>query len=189
MFIQTETTPNPQTIKFMPGIEVIKTGYIEIKSEEDAVNSPLASSLFKINGVARVFFGNDFISVTKDTDQDWELLKTHIMAVIMEHFSSGLPVLNEELASHKSSDEDLDETSKQIKDLIEERVQPAVANDGGYIEFVEFNNDTGVVYLELRGACAGCPSSTLTLKAGIENMLKHFVPEVCSVEQVMSEYY
>ena len=181
MFIQTEDTPNPETLKFIPGVIVLNNGTADFSNVETTENSPLASRIFKIEGVRRVFLGTDFISVTKETHLDWNTLKPSILTSIVEHFSSGLPSINE--LSEKtnftnSSDEDT-ETIKQIKDLLETRVRPAVAMDGGDITFCSF--ESGVVTLQMKGACAGCPSSTATLKMGIENMLRHYIPEVTEV--------
>jgi Fe-S cluster biogenesis protein NfuA len=182
MFIQTEATPNPATIKFLPGQPVMGTGTAEYTAEEQAGNSPLARRLFQIDGVKAVFFGRDFISVTKTDDALWDQLRIHILGILMQHFTAGLPAVEGDAAAPaaQSPPEDEDELSRQIRELIETRVRPAVANDGGDIIFDRFED--GVVYLHMRGACAGCPSSTLTLKSGIENMLKHFVPEVKAVE-------
>ena len=187
MFIQTEKTPNPETLKFIPGRPILKSGTAEFKTEEDAADAPLAQSLFKIGGVRSVFFATDFLSVTREEDEDWDLLKTHIMAVLMDHFTAGLPIVNDMAPAEgltSAGREDETEIEKQIRELIEQRVQPAVAMDGGHIEFHEFDADSGVVYLEMKGACSGCPSASMTLKAGIENMLKHFIPEVTAVEPV-----
>lgn len=184
MFIQTEDTPNPQTIKFIPGIEVLENGVLDIPSKEEAAKSPLAETLFGVDQVERVFLGRDFISVTKAPDADWKLLKPEVLAAIMDHFVAGKPVLAQEGGAESHSyDENDTPLVKQIKELIETRVRPAVAQDGGDIIYRDFQE--GVVYLELRGSCSGCPSSTLTLKQGIENMLKHYVPEVQAVESVM----
>jgi Fe-S cluster biogenesis protein NfuA len=179
MFIQTEQTPNPNSLKFIPGEVVMTTGTAEFSSVEAARRSPLAARLFKIDGVKNVFFGSEFISVTKTEDFDWDVIKPSVLAGIMEHYLSGQPILREAQAAATSASEDSD-IVKEIKELIESRVRPAVAQDGGDIEFDRFEN--GVVYLHLRGACQGCPSSTLTLKSGIENMLKYYIPEVQSVE-------
>ena len=180
MFIQTEDTPNPETLKFIPGNIILNTGTADFSSKESALDSPLASKLFEIDGVSRVFLATDFISVTKISQFDWNILKPSILTGIMEHFSTGLPAINE--LEHKSSElnnmED-SETIKQIKDLLETRVRPAVAMDGGDITFCSF--ESGVVTLQMKGACAGCPSSTATLKMGIENMLRHYIPEVTEV--------
>ena len=180
MFIQTEDTPNPETLKFIPGDIILKTGTADFSSKEIASGSPLASKLFDIVGVNRVFLATDFISVTKDPQIDWNNLKPLILTGIMEHYSTGLPAINEteDKKSVYKNDED-SETIKQIKDLLETRVRPAVAMDGGDITFCSF--ESGVVTLQMKGACAGCPSSTATLKIGIENMLRHYIPEVTEV--------
>jgi len=181
MFIQTEQTPNPASLKFLPGCEVMVRGTAEFKSAEAAHPSPLAEQLFKISGVAGIFLSGDFITVTKTEDASWPALKPLILGVIMEHFTTGRPVMLNENAPVVSSDDDND-IVKQIKELLETRIRPAVAADGGDIVFHSF--DHGVVFLQMQGACAGCPSSTLTLKAGIENLLKHFIPEVNEVRAV-----
>lgn len=186
MFIQTETTPNPETLKFIPGKTVLEQGTANFESRDDAAASPLAQALFAIDGVEGVFLGKDFISVTKATTQQWPTLKPALLTTIMEHFVSGIPVILDTKAQ-SSQDENREEDSsivKQLKEIIETKVRPAVAQDGGDIIFKHFDEVTGVVSLELHGACAGCPSSTITLKHGIENMLKHYVPEVTSVEAV-----
>lgn len=179
MFIQTQPTPNPATLKFLPGQDVAPSVF-EFKSREQSGNSPLAQRLFGITGVENVMLGRDFVSVSKAGDTDWSMLKPMILAALMEHFSMGHPVvLNAETSESAGDDDPL---VVQIKELIETRVRPAVMMDGGDIVFDSF--DDGVVYLRLRGACAGCPSSTMTLKSGIENMLRHYVPEVTEVRQV-----
>jgi Fe-S cluster biogenesis protein NfuA len=186
MFIQTEATPNPATLKFIPGRTVLDTGTMEFSSREAATRSPLAERLFDVQGVTSVFYGADFVTVTKD-DSDWQHLKPAILGAIMEHYMSGAPLLADGTAGN---DEALDEeeeffneadadTVATIKDLIETRVRPAVANDGGDITFRGFKD--GVVYLNMKGSCAGCPSSTATLQHGIQNLLKHFVPDVVEV--------
>lgn len=184
MFIQTEQTPNPATIKFLPGQTVLERGVAEFHNEEEAENAPMAQRLLALDGVRSVFFGGDFISVTKDDDADWELLKTHVLGEVMQHLTAGLPIMNKmPEPSGGSVTEDDDELVVQIKELLDTRIRPAVAGDGGDISFVRF--DDGVVYLKMQGACAGCPSATATLKHGIENMLRHYVPEVVRVEQEM----
>jgi len=179
MFIQTEDTPNPLTIKFLPGKEVMKTGTADFKNNELAVNSPLALRLFEVDGVGGVFLGSDFISVTKKQEEEWFSLKPSILGKIMEHYASGEDALklnkNEKLVPEV---EDSD-TVQQIKQLLETRVRPAVAMDGGDIQFESFED--GIVTLLMKGACSGCPSSTATLKMGIENMLRHYIPEVQEV--------
>ena len=180
MFIQTEDTPNPETLKFIPGNNILKTGTADFSSKELALDSPLASRLFEIDGVSRVFLATDFISVTKDPQLAWNNLKPLILTAIMEHDSTGLPAINETEDKQLDSFNDEDsETIKQIKDLLETRVRPAVAMDGGDITFCSF--ESGIVTLQMKGACAGCPSSTATLKMGIENMLRHYIPEVTEV--------
>jgi Fe-S cluster biogenesis protein NfuA len=180
MFIQTETTPNPATLKFLPGRAVMAAGTAHFAAAADAGRSPLAQRLFAVPGVAGVFLGADFVSVSKDDSQDWYQLKPAILAVIMEHFTSGEPCYVGEAAP--AEDEDDDDIVAQIKELLETRVRPAVAQDGGDIIFHSFED--GVVYLHMQGSCSGCPSSTATLKAGIENMLRYYVPEVVEVRPV-----
>jgi Fe-S cluster biogenesis protein NfuA len=181
MFIQTEETPNPLTLKFLPGREVLKNGSVDYRSEEEALNSPLASALFNVAGVVGVFFSDDFITISKRDDKDWQLMKPGILGVIMEHFTANKPIINSD--EHDNLDaapqEEDDEVVSQIKELLYTRVRPAVAQDGGDIVFEGFND--GVVTVQMRGACAGCPSSTATLKMGIENMLRHYIPEVKEV--------
>ncbi|NVO15559.1 MAG: NifU family protein [Rhodoplanes sp.] len=184
MFIQTESTPNPATLKFLPGRTVLPYGTLEFRSKAEADASPLAQRLFDVPGVAAVFFGSDFIAVTK-TDSEWQHIKPGVLGVIMEHFMTDAPVMAEE--GHTQTDDEFydekdTETVELIKDLIETRVRPAVANDGGDITFRGFEN--GVVYLAMKGACSGCPSSTATLRHGIQNLLRHFVPEVIEVRPV-----
>lgn len=182
MFIQTEQTPNPATIKFIPGQVVLAQGSAEFKDASDTLRSPLAARLFRIDGVASVFFASDFVSVTRNRDGDWSFLKPQILAAIMEHYLSGLPVIEGPAGTIDNGIES--ELILQIRELLDTRVRPAVARDGGDIDFVKFED--GVVWLHMKGACAGCPSATATLKLGIENMLKHYVPEVKSVEQYQS---
>lgn len=181
MFIQTEETPNPATLKFLPGRVVMERGTADFDAADKAQRSPLAESLFRIEGVARVFLGSDFVTVTKSDARDWPVLKPQILGLIMEHFSTNRPViLAEEGASGDAGDDD--EIVTQIKELLDTRVRPAVAQDGGDIIFHSFED--GVVYLHMQGSCSGCPSSTATLKMGIENMLRHYVPEVVEVRPV-----
>lgn len=186
MFIQTEQTPNPNTLKFLPGLEVMKSGTITFVEKEEAKKSPLAEALFSIENVSGVFFGSDFITVTKSTEAKWENIKAPVLTTIMEHFVSDTPLMHEEanknVSAASSKNDDDSEIVTQIKELIDTRVRPAVAQDGGDIIYKSFED--GVVKLELHGACSGCPSSTATLKSGIENMLKHYIPEVESVEAV-----
>ena len=181
MFIQTEATPNPTTLKFLPGRAVLAEGTLEMRDQAAAAQSPLAQRLFAIEGVGGVFFGADFITVTK-SDGEWAQLKPAILGAIMEHFMSGAPVVSVGGAA-EGADEFFDpkdaETVEMIKDLIETRVRPAVANDGGDITFRGFKD--GIVYLDMKGACSGCPSSTATLQHGIQNLLRHFVPDVVEV--------
>ena len=179
MFIQTEQTPNPATLKFLPGRIVMESGTANFPTAEGAQRSPLASRIFGVDGVTGVFLGSDFVTVTKDTDQEWHVLKPAILGVILEHFTSGRPVIEAEAATTGEGEGEDDEVVAQIKELIETRVRPAVAQDGGDIIFRGFED--GVVYLHMQGSCSGCPSSTATLKAGIENMLRHYVPEVVEV--------
>ena len=185
MFIQTEATPNPATLKFLPGRAVMGEGTLDMRDRAAATSSPLAGALFSIDNVSSVFFGPDFISVTK-TGGEWQHLKPAILGAIMEHFMSGAPLLQEGAEAAAADEEFFDpadaETVETIKEMIEARVRPAVAGDGGDISFRGFRD--GVVFLTMKGACSGCPSSTATLKNGIENMLKHYVPEVQAVEQM-----
>jgi Fe-S cluster biogenesis protein NfuA len=182
MFIQTETTPNPATLKFLPGRSVLGDGTLDMRDKADAAQSPLAQRLFAIDGVAGVFFGSDFITVTKSASE-WQQLKPAILGAIMEHFMSGAPVVSGAAAPASADDEFFDakdaDTVATIKELIETRVRPAVANDGGDITFRGFKD--GVVFLDMKGSCSGCPSSTATLKHGIQNLLRHFVPDVVEV--------
>jgi Fe-S cluster biogenesis protein NfuA len=182
MFIQTEATPNPATMKFLPGVPVLETGTLDLPGADEAAQSPLAERLFGIAGVNGVFFGSDFITVSK-AGGEWQQLKPMILGAIMEHFMSGAPLLAAGAAGKGDGEEFFDaadaETVATIKDLIETRVRPAVANDGGDITFRGFKD--GVVYLNMKGACSGCPSSTATLRHGIQNLLRHFVPDVTEV--------
>ncbi|MEN8723708.1 MAG: NifU family protein [Alphaproteobacteria bacterium] len=191
MFIQTEATPNPNTLKFLPGRAVLETGSADFPNEDAAKASPLAARLFEVEGVTGVFFGADFITVTKsDADnQDWPHLKPAILASIMDHFTAGLPIMGEGEADRvaaKPSAADYEgadaEIVEQIIELLDTRVRPAVANDGGDIIFHHY--EQGIVTLTMQGACAGCPASTMTLKQGIENMLRHYIPEVQEVRPV-----
>jgi Fe-S cluster biogenesis protein NfuA len=184
MFIQTESTPNPATLKFLPGQAVLGAGTADFPSPNDADNSPLAQRVFSVKGVAAVFFGTDFVTVTKADDADWDHIKPGILGAIMEHFQSGQPVMEgtNKAAGHAEHSGEDEQIVNQIKDLLDTRVRPAVAQDGGDITFHGF--DRGVVYLHMQGACAGCPSSTITLKMGIENLLRHYIPEVIEVRPV-----
>ncbi|SLN14971.1 Fe/S biogenesis protein NfuA [Roseivivax jejudonensis] len=187
MFIQTESTPNPATLKFLPGQTVLEAGTADFPSAEGAGASPLATRLFEVDGVRGVFFGNDFVTVTKADETEWDHVKPAVLGAIMEHFQSGQPIMADGAmeaagdghAAHEGED---GEIVGQIKELLDTRVRPAVAQDGGDITFHGF--ERGVVYLHMQGACAGCPSSTLTLKMGIENLLRHYIPEVTEVRPV-----
>lgn len=192
MFIQTESTPNPRTLKFLPGRDVLGVGSRDFQDAEAAAASPLAQALMAVDGVERVYLGGDFLTVTKAETIEWPHVKPHILAAIMDHFTSGRQVLLEGGARDDSSDEaeivyegEAADIVKELKEIIEARVRPAVARDGGDITFHSWDHAEGVVRLNMRGSCAGCPSSTLTLKQGIENMLRHYVPEVQRVEQVV----
>ena len=184
MFIQTEQTPNPATLKFLPGRDVMESGTADFPDPESAGRSPLAERLFQIEGVSGVFLGSDFVTVTKAEEKEWYLLKPAILGVIMEHFTAGRPVILAGAGedSDGASAED-SEVVKQIRELIDTRVRPAVAQDGGDIVFRSFED--GVVYLHMQGACSGCPSSTATLKMGIENMLRHYIPAVVEVRPAL----
>jgi Fe-S cluster biogenesis protein NfuA len=187
MFIQTEQTPNPATLKFLPGEVVLAEGTLDIRDAEAAERSPLAARLFLVDEVEGVFFGNDFVTVTKSDEADWQTLKPVILGVIMEHFVSGQPVMSDVSDVGAAHSQDAEngpdaEIIGQIKELLDTRVRPAVAMDGGDIVYRGFNN--GVVMLQMQGACQGCPSSTATLKMGIENMLRHYIPEVVEVRAV-----
>jgi Fe-S cluster biogenesis protein NfuA len=183
MFIQTEATPNPATLKFLPGRTVLATGTLDMRDKNEAAQSPLAERLFGVPGVSGVFFGTDFITITKDTGE-WQQLKPAILGAIMEHFMSGATILKAGESAPSSGENEFFEaadadTVATIKELIETRVRPAVANDGGDITFRGYKD--GVVYLDMKGSCSGCPSSTATLKHGIQNLLRHFVPDVVEV--------
>ncbi|MEM1003848.1 MAG: NifU family protein [Pseudomonadota bacterium] len=185
MFIQTESTPNPATLKFLPGQTVLEAGTADFPSAEAGEKSPLAKRIFAANGVSGVFFGNDFVTVTKSDEVEWDHIKPAILGAIMEHYQSGQPVMAPDAAAASGHAEHTGEDAEvvdQIKELLDSRVRPAVAQDGGDITFHGF--DRGVVYLHMQGACAGCPSSTLTLKMGIENLLRHYIPEVTEVRPV-----
>lgn len=186
MFIQTEQTPNPATLKFLPGCTVMERGTANFPERGAAARSPLAEHLFELPEVTGVFLGADFITVTKSGDSDWFRVKPAVLAAIMEHFTAGRPVVTGESADGETpagaAGEEDDEIVSQIKELLETRVRPAVAMDGGDITFEDFED--GVVYLHMQGSCSGCPSSTATLKAGIENMLRHYIPEVVEVRAV-----
>ena len=184
MFIQTDTTPNPASLKFLPGRVVMERGTADFRSVEEANSSLLAQNLFKIEGVEGVFFGSDFISITKSENFDWQILKPSVLGAISVHYESGASIIDKIENTEKNSTVTKNsEIVVQIKELLDTKVRPAVAMDGGDITFSDFKD--GIVFLHMKGACSGCPSSTATLKAGIENMLKHYVPEVQGVEPVM----
>ncbi|XP_046403233.1 NFU1 iron-sulfur cluster scaffold homolog, mitochondrial-like [Ischnura elegans] len=187
MFIQTQDTPNPNSLKFIPGVKVLDKGQtMDFPSVRDASNSPLAKVLFRIEGVKSVFFGPDFITISKDEENEWKLLKPEIFATIMDFFASGLPVLKETTPSPDTEiSEDDSEIVQMIKELLDTRIRPTVQEDGGDIYFVSFED--GVVKLKMQGSCTSCPSSTVTLKNGVQNMLQFYVPEVIAVEQVEDE--
>jgi Fe-S cluster biogenesis protein NfuA len=182
MFIQTEATPNPATLKFLPGRSVLQIGTLDMREKAEATKSPLAQKIFDIPGISGVFYGYDFITVTKDTGE-WQHLKPAILGAIMEHYMSGQPILRENVQATEIEDEffapEHADTVATIKELLETRVRPAVANDGGDITFRGFKD--GIVFLAMKGSCSGCPSSTATLRHGIQNLLRHFVPDVVEV--------
>ncbi|WP_298260643.1 NifU family protein [uncultured Litoreibacter sp.] len=185
MFIQTESTPNPATLKFLPGQTVLEMGTADFPSADTAGTSPLASRVFAVEGVTGVFLGNDFVTVTKADTVEWDHVKPAILGAVMEHFQSGQPALAGDTAESGGHAEHSGEDGaivEQIKELLDTRVRPAVAQDGGDITFHGF--ERGIVYLHMQGACAGCPSSTVTLKMGIENLLRHYIPEVVEVRPV-----
>ncbi|KFK39411.1 hypothetical protein AALP_AA3G241400 [Arabis alpina] len=186
MFIQTQSTPNPSSLMFYPGKPVMEVGSADFPNVRSALNSPLAKSIYAIDGVVRVFFGSDFVTVTKSDDLSWDILKPEIFAAVMDFYSSGQPLfLDSQAAAAKDTaiNEDDSETVAMIKELLETRIRPAVQDDGGDIEYCGFDPESGIVKLRMQGACSGCPSSSVTLKSGIENMLMHYVPEVKGVEQ------
>jgi len=182
MFIQTEETPNPNSLKFIPGVDVSPDGPVAYNNSLECTDSPLAKRLFDLEYVASVFLGSDFVTVTKQADIAWEIIKPELLINIMEHFISGKPTVSRGASNESLANEEDSEVVKQIKEVLEARVRPAVAMDGGDIIFRKF--EEGIVFLELRGACSGCPSSAITLKEGVENTLKHYVPEVMSVEAI-----
>ncbi len=186
MFIQTEETPNPATLKFLPGRTVLGNGSVDYRSIEETEHSPLAQALFTIDGVTSVFLADDFLTVGKRDDKDWRLMKPVVLGAIMEHFTRGRPVVTDTVDAAGDTDEHDSEVVAKIKELLYTRVRPAVAQDGGDIVFEAFED--GIVTLQMRGACAGCPSSTATLKMGIENMLRHYIPEVREVRAAGLEY-
>ncbi len=184
MFIQTEATPNPATLKFLPGCDVMGSSSVSFSDSGDASRSPLASRLFEINGISAVYLGGDFISATKGDGFEWGVIKPQVLGAIMDHFSSGKPVMedgDEGQDEEEIAGEDSDVVVK-IKELLDTRVRPAVAQDGGDIVFRKYED--GVVYLDMQGACSGCPSATMTLRNGVENMLRHYIPEVTEVREI-----
>ncbi|XP_022960817.1 nifU-like protein 4, mitochondrial [Cucurbita moschata] len=186
MFIETQSTPNPSSLMFYPGKPVMEVGSADFPNARSAMNSPLARALYGVDGVVRVFFGSDFVTVTKSNDASWDFLKPEIFAAIMDFYSSGQPLfLDSQTAAAMDTaiNEDDSETVAMIKELLETRIRPAVQDDGGDIEYRGYDEETGIVKLRMQGACSGCPSSSVTLKSGIENMLMHYVPEVKGVEQ------
>ncbi|CAL5404223.1 unnamed protein product [Camellia sinensis] len=190
MFIQTQSTPNPSSFMFYPGKPVMEVGSADFPNARSAMNSPLAKALYGIDGITRVFFGSDFITVTKSEDVPWDILKPEIFAAIMDFYSSGKPLFldaNTAASMDTAISEDDSEIVAMIKELLETRIRPAVQDDGGDIEYRGFDPDTGIVKLRMQGACSGCPSSSVTLKSGIENMLMHYVPEVKAVEQELDD--
>ena len=186
MFIQVEPTPNPLTLKFLPGRTVVKGGTVFYKNESEATNSPFAKRIFEVEGVSSVFFGSDFITITKAKDLEWQVLKPMVLGAITDHYNSGEDVVidssDQKISEEINNNEEDIEIVKQIKELLETRVRPSVAMDGGDIVYQKF--EKGIVYLQMQGACSGCPSSAATLKTGIENMLKHYIPEVKEVRPV-----
>jgi Fe-S cluster biogenesis protein NfuA len=186
MFIQTESTPNPNTLKFLPGREISPAGPHEFENADDAEASPLAADLFLVQGVTGVFLGEDFIAITKDGSVEWDHVTPFLLGAIMDGLQSGRPILGDAQteSGHAAYAGDDAEIVKEIIELIDTRVRPAVAQDGGDILFHSFIAESGTVRLKMRGACSGCPSSTMTLKAGIENLLKHYIPEIQVVEAV-----
>eukprot|EP00730_Choanoeca_flexa_P000227 TRINITY_DN10103_c0_g1_i2.p1 TRINITY_DN10103_c0_g1~~TRINITY_DN10103_c0_g1_i2.p1 ORF type:complete len:271 (+),score=56.46 TRINITY_DN10103_c0_g1_i2:137-949(+) len=187
LFIQTKDTPNPNSLMFFPGVDILPSGTLEITSAAESHMSPLARALFRIDGVKSVFLANDFVTVSKPDDMDWNVIKPHVYAAMMDFFNSGQPVVLDdyEVPDDTAVHEDDDEIVAMIKELLDTRIRPSVQEDGGDILYQSF--EEGIVYLKLSGACTGCPSSIFTLKNGVENMLMHYIPEVEGVEQVMDE--
>ncbi|XP_057377212.1 NFU1 iron-sulfur cluster scaffold homolog, mitochondrial-like isoform X2 [Daphnia carinata] len=188
MFIQTQDTPNPNSLKFIPGVQVLESGTMDFPTLTSAQCSPLAKLLFRIEGVKSVFLGPDFITITKvDEETDWQTIKAEVFATIMDFFTSGLPVVNEGATSTIDTDgsEEDDETVLMIKELLDSRIRPTVQEDGGDLEFKGFKD--GIVYLKLQGSCTSCPSSMVTLKNGVQNMLQFYIPEVIAVEQILED--
>jgi Fe-S cluster biogenesis protein NfuA len=187
MFIQTQETPNPNSLKFLPGVQVLESGTRDFPTPASSLASPLAKLLFRVEGVKSVFFGPDFVTITKEDDeQNWNVIKPLVFATLMDFFASGQPVvLDESQTSFENEDGEEDETVLLIKELLETRIRPTVQEDGGDIRFVGFKD--GIVQLKLQGSCTSCPSSVVTLKSGVENMLQFYIPEVLGVEQVIDE--
>lgn len=188
MFIQTEQTPNTESLKFIPGVEVLGNGTAEFLDVRSSMQSPLAKQLFQIDGIVGVFLGPDFITISKDPNAEWQLMKPDIYAAIMDHFASGQPIMYNEgdlAESDTAIHPDDSEEVQMIKELLDTRIRPAIQEDGGDIEYCGFEG--GIVKLKLKGSCRGCDSSVVTLKNGIENMLMHYIPEVEGVEQVIDE--
>lgn len=183
MFIQTESTPNPATLKFLPGSPVMQRGTANFTGHEDTARSSLARRLFRVDGVTGIFLGSDFITATKSDDRDWDVMKPEIRGAIMDHFTSDEPVIEVAAEGGEEAEEGEDDgIAAQIKELLDTRVRPAVAQDGGDIIFKGYRD--GIVYLHMQGACSGCPSSTATLKHGIENLFRYYIPEVARVQAV-----
>lgn len=189
MFIQTQDTPNPDSLKFLPGVEVLGKGNTrDFPNQMASMSSPLAKIIFRIEGVKSVFFGGDFITVSKQEDAEWRIMKPEIFAVIMDFFASGLPVVSEHKPNADTEvTEDDDETVAMIKELLDSRIRPTVQEDGGDIIFMGYDQENGIVKLRLQGSCSSCPSSIVTLKNGVQNMLQFYIPEVQGVEQVKDE--
>lgn len=190
MFIRVQETPNPNSLKFVPGVEVVESGTVDFPSPSHGYRSPLARQLFRIHGVRGVFYGKDFITVTKSDDQDltWPILKPDIFAVIMDFFASNIPILTDvEPSPDTAPSDDDDEVIALIKELLDTRIRPTVQEDGGDIIFKGFDEETGIVKLKLQGSCSDCPSSSITLKSGVQNMMQFYIPEVTSVEEVTDE--
>jgi len=187
MFIQTEPTPNPDSLKFLPGKQVLENGARDFRNFRDAQVSPLAKKIFQMEGVTGVFLTTDFVTVSKGEDTDWTTLKPQVFAGIMDFYAEGVPVLNEGDEAEEDSlviKDDDSEVVQMIKELLDMRIRPSVQEDGGDIKYHTFDEETGVVLLEMQGSCSGCPSSSVTLKSGIENMLMHYIPEVSEVKNV-----
>ena len=184
MFIQTETTPNPNAVKFIPGTDISPKGTFDFRTPEEAMAvSPLAKMLFEIGDVTGVYLGANFVSVTKDETADWAMVKPRVLAAIMDHGLSGMPVIDDKAVEQRAQAQSDDPIVAQIMEILDDRIRPAVANDGGDVVFDRFED--GILYLHMRGACAGCPSAAMTLKQGIENMMRHFIPEIEEVRQVL----